>query len=136
MGCYPPVSTNLRVTPHGGIKEFAVLLSFKIMKNNTDTITEKPNEIIADLNALVAEAKKIIGRNIKTESDTISTLRTQFNDSKEHLTDLYSDGKKNVVAGAKYTHEKIRAYPYQSLAIATGVGLLVGMVVGRRSGKE
>jgi len=41
--------------------------------------------------------------------------------------------KKKVVAGAKYTDSTIRENPYRALAIAAGVGLLVGVLLGRRS---
>ena len=36
-------------------------------------------------------------------------------------------------AGAKYTDETIRENPYQSMAVAAGLGLLVGVLIGRRS---
>ena len=34
---------------------------------------------------------------------------------------------------AQCTDQAIRANPYQSLAIAAGVGILVGVLIGRRS---
>ncbi len=46
---------------------------------------------------------------------------------------MYEGAKQRVVAGAKSTDQAIRANPYQSLAIAAGVGLLVGVLLGRRS---
>jgi ElaB/YqjD/DUF883 family membrane-anchored ribosome-binding protein len=60
-------------------------------------------------------------------------LRTRFDAAQERFTDIYEGAKKKVVAGAKCTDAAIRANPYQSLAIAAGVGLLVGVLLGRRS---
>ena len=65
--------------------------------------------------------------------DAISALRTRFDAAQERFADLYEGAKKKVVAGAKCTDAAIRANPYQSLAIAAGVGLLVGVLLGRRS---
>jgi ElaB/YqjD/DUF883 family membrane-anchored ribosome-binding protein len=47
------------------------------------------------------------------------------------LTEAYGKARKSVVAGARYTDETIRTHPYQSLAIALGVGVLVGALIRR-----
>ena len=43
------------------------------------------------------------------------------------------EAKQRVAAGARCTDEAIRANPYQSLAIAAGVGVVVGVLLGRRN---
>lgn len=53
----------------------------------------------------------------------------------ERLGEVYASAKKNISAGAQHTDEAIRANPYQSMAIAVGVGLLIGVLIGRRSSK-
>jgi ElaB/YqjD/DUF883 family membrane-anchored ribosome-binding protein len=47
------------------------------------------------------------------------------------LTDAYGRARQGVVAGAQYTDETIRLHPYQSLAVALGVGVLVGALIRR-----
>ena len=42
-------------------------------------------------------------------------------------------GERKVVAGARATDETIRAHPYESLAIALGVGVLLGALIRRNS---
>lgn len=103
------------------------------MKNNTESPAQTPKQLLDDLHSLVSEAEKIAGdsRSGQTE-DAVSALRTRFDAAREHLAELYKGARKKVVAGAKCTDEAIRANPYQSLAIAVGVGLLVGVLVGRR----
>lgn len=65
--------------------------------------------------------------------EAMSALRTRYAAASERVGELYDSARKNVTAGAKYTDETIRANPYQSIAIAAGVGLLVGVLVGRRN---
>ena len=65
--------------------------------------------------------------------DAMSALRSRFDAAQERAGELYAGARKKVVAGARCTDETIRANPYQSLAIAAGIGLLVGVLVGRRS---
>ena len=37
-----------------------------------------------------------------------------------------------AIAGAKVADNTIRAHPYESIGVAFGVGLLIGVLVGRR----
>jgi ElaB/YqjD/DUF883 family membrane-anchored ribosome-binding protein len=104
------------------------------MKNNNDTTAQTPKELLNDLHALVVEAEKMMGDSISEHTaDAVSALRTRFDAAQERMADLYDGARTRVVAGAKQTDAAIRANPYQALAIAAGVGLLVGVLLGRRT---
>ena len=103
------------------------------MKNNKDT-AHTPKELLSELQTLVAEAEKMMGDSLTEHSeDALSALRSRFDATQERFADIYEGAKKKVVAGAKYTDTTIRENPYQSIAIAAGVGLLIGVLLGRRS---
>lgn len=103
------------------------------MKNNKDT-THTPKELLVELQALVAEAQTMMTDSVtETSSEVMESLRARFSAAQEKFADVYDGAKKRVVAGAKCTDTAIRENPYQALAIAAGVGLLVGVLVGRRS---
>jgi len=103
------------------------------MKNNKDTV-HTPKELLTELQALVAEAETMIAGSPSDHSaDALGNLHSRFSAAQERFSDLYTGARKKVVAGAKYTDAAIRENPYQSLAIALGVGVLVGVLVGRRS---
>jgi ElaB/YqjD/DUF883 family membrane-anchored ribosome-binding protein len=103
------------------------------MKNNTDN-SRTATDLVTELKTLVSEAETMItGAVTEHSSDALEELRERFHVAQERLAATCSSAKKKVVAGAKYTDEAIRANPYQSLAIAAGVGLLVGMLLGRSS---
>ena len=103
------------------------------MKNNQDS-AHTPKELLQDLQALVAEAETMMTASVSEHSsEALDTLRTRFHAAQERFSDLYEGARKKVVAGAKCTDETIRANPYQSIAIAAGVGLLVGVLLGRRT---
>ena len=104
------------------------------MKNNHDTSAQSPTELLNDLRSLVSDAEKMAGDSIsETTSDAIVALRTRFDAAHARMSELCSCAKEKVVAGAKCTDQAIRANPYQSLAIAAGAGLLIGVLIGRRS---
>jgi ElaB/YqjD/DUF883 family membrane-anchored ribosome-binding protein len=103
------------------------------MKNNKDAV-QTPKELLDELQTLVTEAEAMIsGSATEHSSDAFDSLRSRFGAAQERFTDAYAGARKKVVAGAKYTDETIRANPYQSLAIAAGIGLLIGVLAGRRS---
>ncbi len=103
------------------------------MKNNKST-AQTPKDLLHDLQTLVAEAEKMMGDSLSEHTaDAVSALRTRYDAAHERMGELYDGAKKRVVAGAKCTDEAIRENPYQSIAIAAGVGLLVGVLLGRRS---
>ena len=102
------------------------------MKNNKGT-TLSPRELLHDLQKLVGEAEAMIAASITGRSaEAIDSLCSRLNAAQERFTDACAEARKKVMAGAKYTDETIRANPYQTLAIAAGVGLLVGLFFGRR----
>jgi ElaB/YqjD/DUF883 family membrane-anchored ribosome-binding protein len=104
------------------------------MKHNNKSTAQTPKDLLNDLHTLVADAEKMMGDSISEHTaDAVGALRVRFDAAQERMTDLYAGARKKVAAGARYTDETIRANPYQSIAIAAGVGLLVGVLLGRRS---
>lgn len=103
------------------------------MKNNKET-THTPKELLTELQTLVAEAETMMADSLSEHSsEALSNLRARFGAAQERMGELYDTAKKKVVVGAKYTDTAIRENPYQSMAIALGVGVLLGVLVGRRS---
>jgi ElaB/YqjD/DUF883 family membrane-anchored ribosome-binding protein len=104
------------------------------MNNAQDTATHSPKELLAELQALVAEAETMIADSVTAHSsDAVSNLRERFSAAQDRLSDIYEGTKKQVVAGAQCTDTAIRENPYQAVAIALGVGTLIGVLIGRRS---
>ncbi len=103
------------------------------MKNN-QTTTHLPKELLAELQSLVAEAQTMMSDSgSDPAAETIESLRARFGAAQQRMGEMYAVARKRVVAGAKCTDTAIRENPYQSLAVAIGVGLLVGVLLGRRS---
>ena len=103
------------------------------MKNNKSS-AQTPKDLLNDLHALVADAEKMMGDSISEHTaDAVSALRVRYDAASERMGEIYDGARKRVVAGAKCTDEAIRENPYQALAIAAGVGLLAGILLGRRS---
>jgi ElaB/YqjD/DUF883 family membrane-anchored ribosome-binding protein len=101
------------------------------MNNKSETTAE---DLLADLYALVAEAEGIMRGTVTEQSDDRNGLpRSRLDAMQEQFGELYANAKNKVVLSAKATDEAIRAKPYQSLAIALGAGLLLGVLLSRSS---
>lgn len=94
---------------------------------------ETAEEVLSNLRTLIAEAEELIGSGVaNTSSEVLEDVRSRLSDGLEKLNDYYGTAKEKVVAGARRTDETIRAHPYESLAIALGVGVLVGALIRRQ----
>ena len=100
------------------------------MKNSHAASIDSPDTFLTDLRTLVTEAEKLLAQGEDTGIG--SAVRERFEAAQERFTDLYAGAKKRIVAGGKSTDQAIRENPYQSIAIAAGVGILVGVLIGRR----
>ncbi len=103
------------------------------MKRKDPDESQSPTELLSQLQALVLEVETIMaGTGGEQTAEVISGLRKRLAAAQGTITELYEDAKDKVVAGAQRTDEAIRENPYQSMAIALGVGVLLGVLVGRR----
>ena len=101
------------------------------MKNNKQT-AQSPQEILEELRSLVTDAEKMVGDSLgETSSEVMGALRQRYAAAQERLGDVYQTARKKVTEGARYTDETIRENPYQSIAVAVGVGLIAGVLLGR-----
>jgi ElaB/YqjD/DUF883 family membrane-anchored ribosome-binding protein len=106
---------------------------------------ETPEEVIEHITRLMAEAEAMIagpiadkaGNGIGELKERLGSARDRLNDAyeaaRESLGEAYDQTRKQVVAGAKYTDETIRKNPYQSIAIAVGVGVVIGLLLRRNN---
>jgi len=104
------------------------------MKENRGTATGEsaPETLLADLRALVTEAQRYLDASGENDGETGGALRERLEAARRRFAELYHDAKGKVAAGGKYADDRIRANPYQAIAAAAGVGLLVGILLGRR----
>jgi hypothetical protein len=105
------------------------------MNNRTNVKEIMPAELASELRALVAEAEKILSdEGASPMQSGVGALRERFEAAQEQMGALYTDAKAKVVTGAKAADRTIRDHPYQSLAVALGAGVLLGVLIGRRNG--
>jgi ElaB/YqjD/DUF883 family membrane-anchored ribosome-binding protein len=84
------------------------------------------NNRTADAAATLADdARELISATANLTSEKIAAAR-------DRLSSAVDAAKSRAIDGARATDEAIRTYPYQSIAIAFGVGALAGYFLARR----
>src|SRR5436190_3395011 len=103
------------------------------MKNNKQA-EPTAKDLLDELRALVSDAEKMVGDSVDESSEEVmGALRQRYEAAQERFGEVYQTAKKKVSAGAKYTDETIRENPYQSIAVAVGIALLAGVLLGRKT---
>ena len=99
-----------------------------------DTAVTK-EKLVEDLKTVISDAEELLRATASHAGDRVSTVRQKVQDSlqraKAELADvdvLLEQGKE----AARATDEYVRAHPWQSVGIAAGIGVIIGLLISRR----
>lgn len=103
------------------------------MANRTTTATEmETQKLMRELKSVVHQAEEVLKAGSSDLSEVGHEARAKLNSALDAAKTTYLDLQEKAVEGAKKTDALIRDNPYQSMGIAFGVGLLVGVLVTRK----
>lgn len=94
-------------------------------ETNIDKITD-------DLKTLSRDAEALMHATAGQAGEKASELRQRLTAALESAKATCRRVEEKAVAGAKVADKTIREHPYESIGVAFGVGLLIGVLVGRR----
>jgi ElaB/YqjD/DUF883 family membrane-anchored ribosome-binding protein len=104
--------------------------SMKNRPESTTSTAETPEQLIEHISRLMAEAEAMIAGPVTEQAGgKLSEIKNRLESARERLNEVYGRARTSVIAGAKYTDDTIRQYPYQSLAVALGIGVLIGALI-------
>lgn len=96
-------------------------------------ITEENNQrLTADLHAVIRDAEELLKATGGQSGEHVSAVRARLTAAMESAKATAHKVQEKAVAAAKATDQVIRTHPYESLGVAFGVGLLVGVLVTRK----
>jgi len=95
--------------------------------------TEQTNERLAShLDAVVRDAEELMNVTAGQTGEKVSEVRGRLAAALESAKATCHRLEEKTVAAAKATDRTIRQHPYESIGIAFGLGLLVGVLVARK----
>src|SRR6266404_1756666 len=89
-------------------------------------------KVLTDLKVLARDAEEMLKATAGQAGDKMSDVRTRLAGALESAKATCHRLEEKAVAGAKATDRVIREHPYESIGVAFGLGLLIGVLVGRR----
>lgn len=96
---------------------------------STEATREK---VVADFKALMRDAEELMKATADDLGEKAKDARARLKVALSEAKDSCAGLEERAAAGAKATDKVIREHPYQSLGVAFGVGLLIGVLVNRR----
>jgi ElaB/YqjD/DUF883 family membrane-anchored ribosome-binding protein len=92
--------------------------------------------VLADLRALRHDSEELLKATAGDVSEKAREARARLTAALERSKSTIEELQSQALAGAKAAAKKadavIREHPYESLGVAFGVGLVIGVLVGRR----
>lgn len=106
------------------------------MTNHVQNTTVTKDQLIQDFKVVIADAEALIRATANQGGEAVANLRVKAEESvaaaKEKLAEaqdaLIEKGRIAAKATDDYVHEK----PWHAVGIAAGIGLVVGLLIGRR----
>ncbi len=90
------------------------------------------DRLVSDLKTVTRDAEELLKTVSGERGNGSNEMRMRLSSAIESAKATYHRLEEKAVAGAKATDKTIRAHPYESLGVAFGIGLLVGVLVGRK----
>jgi ElaB/YqjD/DUF883 family membrane-anchored ribosome-binding protein len=94
-----------------------------------DDSTEK---LLQDLREVVEDGEELLRAGASELNDKSSAARERLASALEGAKETGRKLQQKTVEGARVTDRVIRENPYQSIGIAFGVGVLIGVLINRK----
>jgi ElaB/YqjD/DUF883 family membrane-anchored ribosome-binding protein len=95
------------------------------------TTDEAMARLRADLRTLIHDTEELLKATAQQTGEQAERLRARMKDAVESAKVCCHNLEERAVAAAKSTDHVIRTHPYQSLGVAFGVGVLLGVLLRR-----
>jgi ElaB/YqjD/DUF883 family membrane-anchored ribosome-binding protein len=90
------------------------------------------DKLVQDFKVVIRDAEGLLKASAGELGEKAREARVRLSASLEGAKASFHKVEEKAIAGAKATDRVIRDHPYQSLGIAFGAGVLIGLLVSRR----
>ena len=104
---------------------------FDVMEESRGEVSRE--KVKEDLRALVRDAEEMLKATAGDLSEKAQSARGRLSDAIERAKATCHRLEEKTIAAAKATDKVIRDHPYESIGIALGVGMLIGILASRRN---
>lgn len=106
------------------------------MSEVAEMTNNSKQKLVSDMKIVVSDAEEILRATAGVAGEKMVDLREQIadrlHDAKMRLADAEAALVDRTKAAARATDDYVNDNPWQAVGIAAGVGLLLGIIIGRR----
>ena len=92
-------------------------------------MTTTEDRLTGDLKAVAHDAQHLVRVTAGHAGEKVSQLGTRLMETTKEKAERF---QKKTVAAAKATDRCVREHPYQTIGVAFGLGLLIGVLAARK----
>jgi ElaB/YqjD/DUF883 family membrane-anchored ribosome-binding protein len=93
-------------------------------------------ETSPDVGSLAEDARALLAATADVAGDKVGEARKRLAAALDRAKDFAGRVRDKAVQGAKVADEAVHEHPYQAIAIALGVGALIGYLAARRCSRN
>ncbi len=106
------------------------------MSEVTDFSTSNKEKLVSDMKVVVSDAEEILRATAGVAGEKVGELRERIIDRLRDAKIRIADAEEMLVdrtkAAARATDDYVNDNPWRAVGIAAGIGLLLGIIIGRR----
>ena len=106
------------------------------MSNTPSAIDTSKEQLVRDFKILVADAESLLKATAGQSGEAVAAMRAKVGESlavaKVKLTEAEELALEKAKAATAATDEYVHDHPWHAVGIAAGVGLVIGLLIGRR----
>ena len=106
------------------------------MPEAVDMTNSSKQKLVSDMRVVVSDAEEILRATAGVAGEKMVDLRERIaerlRDAKLRLADAEAALVDKTKAAARATDDFVNDNPWQAVGIAAGIGLLLGIIIGRR----
>jgi ElaB/YqjD/DUF883 family membrane-anchored ribosome-binding protein len=106
------------------------------MSSSSNSDSREAEHLLAELEAVVAEAEHVLKHAASGSEDLLGTLRDRYALAADRMASLYANTREKVTTGARQADAAIRDNPYTSMGIALAAGVAAGLLIARGNHQE
>ena len=106
------------------------------MSNADQSSVDSQEQLVSDIKSVISDAEEMLGATADQTGEKIANLRARIQarlrDAKLRLIEAEALLVTKTKAAARATDEYVHESPWTAVGIAAGVGVLIGLIIGRR----
>jgi ElaB/YqjD/DUF883 family membrane-anchored ribosome-binding protein len=121
------------ITP---IDDLSLLERSPAMADATADTTASKKKLVRDLQRVITDAEELLHATADETEGKVVEMRERIRENliaaKHKLVDIEESIAVKAKEAARATDEYVHEHPWQAIGTAAGVGLLIGLLIGRR----